>query len=274
MEFAARVTQRQQRLHTRVCVGLDPRPELHPDGVDLATHCRELLLATAPHVCAVKPNLAFFEAQGLPGLAVLGEVLELATELELPVILDGKRGDVGSTSEAYARAWLSGGRGRQALTVSPYLGRDGLQPFVDAARAKGGGIFVLVRTSNPGADDLQNLRTADGATVAEHVARWCTAFNGPGEGYGPVGAVVGATRPGELHTFRALLPRSLLLLPGVGAQGGTPEELAPAFHPGGIGAIVTASRSIEYASRGPDFSAAAAGAARQLKDALNRALGL
>lgn len=274
MEFAARVTERQRRLHTRVCVGLDPRPELHPDGVDLAAHCREVLLATEPHVCAVKPNLAFFEAQGLPGLAVLGEVLELATELGVPIVLDGKRGDVGSTSEAYARAWLSGGRGHQALTVSPYLGRDGLQPFVDAARAREGGIFVLVRTSNAGADDLQNLRTADGATVAEHVARWCTAFNGPGEGYGPVGAVVGATRPDELQHFRLLLPRSLLLLPGVGAQGGTPDGLAPAFHEGGVGAIVTASRSVEYASRGADFAQAAAAAAKGLKEALNRALGL
>ncbi len=273
MDFAARVTERQERLGTRLCVGLDPRPEWHPEGVELAAHCLAVLEATAPFACAVKPQVAFFEAQGLPGLQALGEVLEAARSLDLPVIVDGKRGDIGSTAEAYAKAWLSGGRSGCALTVNPFLGRDSVEPFVAAAKAGGGGIFVLVRTSNPGADDLQALPAGDG-TVSDAIASWCTAWNGSGAGYGPVGAVVGATRPEELSRFRKALPRSLLLLPGVGAQGGKPDDLAPAFHEGGKGALVAASRAVEYASKGEDFAAAAASSARALKDAINRALGL
>lgn len=268
MDFAARVTERTRVLDTRLCIGLDPRLAWHPAGVGVFDHCRDVLEACAAYACAVKPQLAFFEAEGLNGLEALAKVLRLARELDLPVILDGKRGDIGSTAEAYARAWLEGENAGGALTVNPYLGRDTVEPFLASARANEGGLFCLVKTSNPGAGDLQDLSTGRG-TVAEVVASWVTAWNGEGEGFGPVGAVVGATRPEAVARFRGLLPRSLLLLPGVGAQGGRPEDLAPAFLPGGTGALVAASRSVEYASKGPDFARAAANAAKTLRDAIN-----
>src|SRR5690606_13347457 len=130
MEFREVLEDRIERLGTRLCLGLDPRPAWHPQGVDLWTHCRDVLEACAPYAAAVKPQLAFFEAEGLAGLQVLFRVLDLAREMEIPVILDGKRGDIGSTAEAYARAWLRGERAGSALTVNPYLGRDSIEPFV------------------------------------------------------------------------------------------------------------------------------------------------
>lgn len=270
MSFVERIGDRIERLGTRICIGLDPRPEWHPDGVDLWAHCRDVLEACEPYACAVKPQLAFFEAQGLAGLTVLYRVLELARSLEIPVIVDAKRGDIGSTAEAYAAAWLRGEQAGNSLTVNPYLGRDSVQPFVDAAREEGGAIFCLVKTSNPGAGDLQDLPT-DRGTVAREVGRWLSDWNDLGRGYGPVGAVVGATRPAELHDFREALPRSLLLLPGVGAQGGKPADLAPAFHPGGKGAVVAVSRAIEYASRKADFAIAARRSTQELREAVNAA---
>ncbi|HZH04807.1 MAG TPA: orotidine-5'-phosphate decarboxylase [Myxococcaceae bacterium] len=272
MSFVERLEERVLHLNTRLCVGIDPRPEWHPSGVSLQQHVTDLLEACAPFACAVKPQLAFFEAQGLEGMRALESVLAQARELGLPVIVDGKRGDIGTTAEAYARAWLAGTRAGCALTVNPYLGRDTLEPMLTTAKEAGGALFCLVKTSNPGAGDLQDLPTPQG-TVAEVVASWVTDWNGEGTGLGPVGSVVGATRPGELARFRARLPRSVLLLPGLGAQGGKPEELAPAFLDRGLGAVASASRSVEYASRRADFAQAAADAARELRDALNRALG-
>ena len=154
MDFLELLVDRVERLGTRLCVGLDPRPAWHPKGVDLWTHCRDVLEACAPYACAVKPQSAFFEAQGLAGIEVLYRILDLAKEMELPVILDAKRGDIGSTAEAYAEAWLRGDRAGGGLTVNPYLGRDSVQPFVDAAQEERGAIFCLVKTSNPGAEDL------------------------------------------------------------------------------------------------------------------------
>ncbi|HEY0840183.1 MAG TPA: orotidine-5'-phosphate decarboxylase, partial [Vulgatibacter sp.] len=255
MSFVEQTCDRIERLATRLCVGLDPRPEWHPEGVTLWQHCSEVMEACAPYACAVKPQIAFFEAQGLEGLEVLFKVFALAKDMELPVLLDAKRGDIGSTAEAYAKAWMRDERAGQALTVNPYLGRDSVQPFVDAAKEEGGAIFCLVKTSNPGAGDLQD-RDVGGRTVAQEVATWTNDWNGLGKGYGPVGSVVGATRPAELFSFRERMPRSLLLLPGVGAQGGKPADLEPAFHPGGRGALVAASRAVEYASRGADFAVA------------------
>jgi len=278
MSFVERINDRIERLGTRLCIGLDPRTEWHPEGVDLWSHCSDILEACEPHACAVKPQLAFFEALGLEGLQTLYRLLDLARSMELPVIIDAKRGDIGSTAEAYAQAWLRGEQRGGALTVNPYLGRDSLQPFVDAAIEEDGALFCLVKTSNPGAGDLQDLEIDEEGhkrTVALEITRWIGDWNDPGEGsakgYGPVGAVVGATRPAELHAFRQALPRSLLLLPGVGAQGGKPADLAPAFHPGGQGAIVAVSRAVEYASRKSDFAIAARGSAKELKEAINAA---
>lgn len=271
MDFVQKLNERIEKLGTRLCVGLDPRPEWHPEGVDVWSHCRDILEATAPYACAVKPQVAFFEALGLEGMSILQRVEQLAHSLGLPLIADAKRGDIGSTAEAYAKAWLRGDRAGNALTVNPYLGRDSVQPFVDAAKEESGAIFCLVKTSNPGAGDLQDLRTSEG-TISHLVASWLQHWNGEGPGYGPIGAVVGATRPGEIGLFRRLMPRSVLLLPGVGAQGGKPADLAPAFDEKGLGAVVAVSRAVEYASRDADYAAAAARSARDLRDAINAVL--
>ncbi|WP_345461797.1 orotidine-5'-phosphate decarboxylase [Deinococcus carri] len=267
MPFAAAVTDRTRRLQTRLCVGLDPRASAYRDLAHLRTHTLDVLEATSPYAACVKPQLAFFEALGLPGFTLLEEVCAAARTLGLPVILDGKRGDIGSTAEAYARGWLTGTHAGDALTVNPFLGFGTLTPFVEAARANGGGLFVLVKTSNPDQADLQ------GQGVSERVAVEVARLNAEEEGqdqantYASVGAVVGATHPQDLATFRALMPRALLLLPGLGAQGATAAELAPAFHAGGAGALASASRAVQYAD-GLDV-AASREAARRLRDELN-----
>ncbi|WP_216319496.1 orotidine-5'-phosphate decarboxylase [Deinococcus aestuarii] len=267
MTFAAAVTERTRHLKTRLCVGLDPRLGAYRDVDHLRGHTLDVLEVTAPLAACVKPQLAFFEALGLSGFALLEEVCAAARLLGLPVILDGKRGDIGSTAEAYARGWLSGAHAGDALTVNPFLGFGTLSPFVETARGNGGAIFVLVKTSNPDQADLQGQGVSE--RVAVEVAR-LGEQDEEGE-YAGVGAVVGATHPQDLALFRALMPRALLLLPGLGAQGGTAAELAPAFHPGGTGALASASRAVGYAD-GLDV-AASREAARRLRDELNAALG-
>lgn len=271
MDFREVLEDRIERLGTRLCVGLDPRPAWHPPGVDLWIHCRDILEACAPYAAAVKPQLAFFEAEGLEGLETLFRVIELAREMEIPLIFDAKRGDIGSTAEAYARAWLRGPHAGCALTVNPYLGRETIAPFAEAAKEEGGAIFCLVKTSNPGADDLQ-ARDLGGRTVAEEVATWVEDENAGAAGYGSVGAVIGATRPAEVDAWRKRLSRSWLLLPGVGAQGAKPRDLGPAFDRRGMGALIAASRAVEYASRSSDFALAAARSAKELRDAIEEAL--
>lgn len=265
MTFAAAVTDRTRHLQTRLCVGLDPRADAYRDLAHLREHTLDVLEATAPFAACVKPQLAFFEALGVPGFTLLEEVCAAARLLGLPVILDGKRGDIGSTASAYARGWLTGPHAGDALTVNPFLGFGTLTPFVEAARANGGAIFVLVKTSNPDQADVQ------GQGVSERVAVEVARLGAEEEGeYAGVGAVVGATHPQDLALFRSLMPRALLLLPGLGAQGGTAAALAPAFHPGGTGALASASRAVQYAS---GLSVAASReAARRLRDELNAAL--
>lgn len=266
MSFAQRLRERTLRLNTRLCLGLDPRAEAYQGFAHLRAHTLEVLEACADLAACAKPQLAFYEALGLDGLRLLEEVCAFARLLGLPVILDGKRGDIGSTAAAYARAWLGGRHAGDALTVSPYLGWETLTPFVTAAREHGGGVFVLVRTSNPGGADVQ------GGGVAEKVAREVARLGEGDELLSPVGAVVGATQAGELAHFRRLMPGATLLLPGLGAQGARAADLAPAFLQGGVGAIASASRGIQYAD---GLSVAASvGAARGFRDDLNAALGL
>ncbi|MPY65868.1 orotidine-5'-phosphate decarboxylase [Deinococcus sp. SDU3-2] len=264
--FAALVTDRTRRLGTRLCVGLDPRPGLYRDPAHLREHTLDVLEATAPYAACVKPQLAFFEALGLPGFALLEEVCAAARTLGLPVLLDGKRGDIGSTAEAYAQGWLAGGHAGDALTVNPFLGFGALTPFVEAARANGGAVFVLVKTSNPDQADLQGGGISE--RVAAEVAR--LGAQEPGGEYASVGAVVGATHPGDLAAFRAAMPRALLLLPGLGAQGAAAADLAPAFHSGGTGALASASRAVQYAD-GLSVIASRE-AAQRLRNELNAAL--
>jgi orotidine-5'-phosphate decarboxylase len=213
----------------------------------------------------VKPQLACFERLGAPGWAALGEACAAAREAGLLVVADGKRGDVPVTAAAYAQALVGEtptpwgavpGLGADAFTANPLLGRDALEPLVDAAAAAGAGVFLLVRTSNPGAAELQDLPAPE-RPLYERLAQLVDdlAERLAGEsGLSGVGAVVGATEPEHVGRLRELMPRSVFLVPGVGAQGGRPEQLAAAFGPGRAAALVAASRSI---AADPDPGAAA-----------------
>ncbi len=212
----------------------------------------------AGRVGLVKFQAAFYEAYGPEGMAALGETIRYARGRGLLVILDGKRNDIGSTAEAYARAYLGkvpvGGAflpswDADAITVNPYLGTDGISPFVKVAAREGKGLFVLVRTSNASAREFQDL-VADGRPVYRHVAdragRLGRAHRG-GSGYSLVGAVVGATYPAELAELRAALPGVPFLVPGYGTQGGSAPDVAPAFDADGLGAVINNSRGLIFA---------------------------
>jgi orotidine-5'-phosphate decarboxylase len=259
--FADRLVDAVERKGASLCVGLDPDPALMPEGVGVAEFCRGIVDAVAGVAVAVKPQSAFFEAQGREGWATLADVCEYARDAGLLVIADAKRGDVPSTARAYAAAFAPLA---DAVTVNPYLGHDSLEPFF---AQDGVGVFVLVKTSNPGGVDIQDLPLADGRPLWQHVAglvdRWGADLVGAC-GLSSVGAVVGATFPQEVAEARQLLPRSVLLLPGVGAQGARAPDLAAAFTVGPAGAIVTASRSVIYADRGVGWQEAAAAEVERL----------
>jgi orotidine-5'-phosphate decarboxylase len=243
-------------------------------------HCRALLDATAQACVAVKPQLARFEVMGAAGWAALEAVAAHARALGLLVIADGKRGDIDVTARAYASALIDGsdspfgriaGIGADLTTVNPLMGSDAVEPFVSAARRAGTGVLVLVRTSNPGAADIEDLRLEGSGAVWERIAALVDELGGPGVGEGgisDVGAVVGATEPGHLQRARELMPSATFLLPGVGAQGGRVEELAPAFAPGRAGGLVSASRSIANAhqAHGGEPAAAARAEAERLRE--------
>jgi orotidine-5'-phosphate decarboxylase len=259
--FADRLAAAVERKGAPLCVGLDPDPALMPEGLGVVEFCRGIVDAVAGIAVAVKPQAAFFEAQGADGWRALVEVCRYAREAGLLVIADAKRGDVPSTARAYAAAFAPLA---DAVTVNPYLGGDSLEPFL---AHDGLGVFVLVKTSNPGSADLQDLPLEDGRPfwqhVAEHVDRWGEELVGE-SGLSSVGAVVGATHPELLATVRELLPRAVLLLPGVGAQGGRLDDLAAAFTAGPASALPSASRSILYADRGAAWQEAAAAEAERL----------
>lgn len=263
--FFAKLREAIQRNHSFLCVGLDPDPARLPEK-DVAAFNRAIVEATADVACVYKPNLAFYEALGPRGMDVLQRTVE-AVPKGIPVIGDGKRGDIGSTAEAYARA-LFDVYGFDAATVNPYLGGDALAPFLERADR---GVFVLCRTSNPGGADLQDrLIAADGRArplyevVAELARdRW--------NAHGNVGLVVGATYPEELGRIRQLCPDMTFLLPGVGAQGAdVAAAVRNALDKGGGGFIITSSRQILYASSGKDYAQAARRAAQALRDEINR----
>jgi orotidine-5'-phosphate decarboxylase len=263
--FADRLAGAVERKGAPLCVGLDPDPDLMPDGVGVVEFCRGIVDAVAGVAVAVKPQSAFFEAQGATGWAALAEVCGYARDAGLLVIADAKRGDVPSTARAYATAFAPLA---DAVTVNPYLGFDSLEPFF---AYDGLGVLVVVKTSNPGSVDIQDLPLADGRPLWQHVAglvdRWGEDLIGA-SGLSSVGAVVGATFPQEVAEARRLMPRAVLLLPGVGAQGGRPDELADAFAVGPAGALVSASRSVIYADAGPGWQEAAAAEAARLADEL------
>jgi len=260
--FSTRLTAAIQARKTPACVGLDPRADMLPpifraaalkSPADLAaiyeTFCREVIDAVAGSVPIVKPQLACFESLGPEGMLALAGVINHAHAKGLLVLADGKRGDIGSTAEAYAAGWLAGPWAADAVTVNPYLGLDSLEPFVAAAEARQAGIFVLVKTSNPGSRDFQDLEV-DGATIFSHVAKGVEALaerTAAGQTYGAVGAVVGATWPKQLDELREAMPHAWILVPGFGRQGGRASDVRGAFHDTGLGAIVVSARDIIYA---------------------------
>src|SRR3954471_12102008 len=263
---ADRLVDLVERRQTQLVVGLDPVPTLMPASLDgdIRAFCEGIVDAVAEYAVAVKPQSAFFEAEGPDGVRAFFEVCAYAREAGLLVIADVKRGDIGSTAAAYAAA---DARVADAVTVNPYLGRDSLEPFVDACRAEGTGMFCLVKTSNPGSADVQDVQLSDGRVLWEHVAGLVREVGAGlvGErGLSSVGAVVGATFPAEIASVRSLLPQAPFLLPGIGAQGGTAGDVSPAFAAGPAGGLVSASRSVIYASAGADWREAAAAAAEAL----------
>jgi orotidine-5'-phosphate decarboxylase len=264
-----------------------PPPGSPPDearalaAAAVALHCRLAIDAAGPACVAIKPQLATFERLGAPGWSALEDVCAYAGDRGLLVIADGKRGDVPVTAAAYAQALLTStptpfgpipGLGADAITANPLLGRDALEPLVQGAVETGAGVFVLVRTSNPGGEDLQDRPLADGRPLYEALAAITHDAGAPSvgaNGLSAVGAVTGATRPDLLARLRELMPNAVFLLPGVGAQGGTVDDLAPAWANHPAGGLVTASRSIVNAheSGGGDPGEAARAAAEELRAA-------
>lgn len=261
MSFIEKLDNAIRKNRSLLCIGLDPDAGLMPEGISVTEFNREIIAATSDLVCAYKLNLAFYEALDKEGLeAVKNAVKHIPSDLV--VIGDAKRGDIGNTARAYARA-IFDNLGFDAATVNPYLGFDSIEPFIKYADR---GVFILCRTSNPGAADFQSLRCGS-RPLFEIVAMKASQWNQ----YGNIGLVVGATYPDELRLIRQSHPDMPILIPGVGAQGG---DLSLAVRYGvdkqGEKAIINSSRQVIYASPGKDFAEAARRVASELKEQMNR----
>lgn len=290
--FADRLVQAIRRKNSRVVVGLDPRLESLPEEFRRGAH-RDIeklgkailefnaavVDIVASHAAAVKPQIAFYEKLGPYGLAAYFATCKHARDRDLLVIGDVKRGDVPETARAYAEAHFVAFPS-DAVTVNPFFGTDGMEPFLEAARAHGGGLFVLVKTSNPRSGEIQDL-SVEGKPLylhlAEKVAAWGENLRGS-SGYSAVGAVVGATHPAQAAQIRAALPYAFFLVPGYGAQGATARELKGCFNPDGLGAVVNSSRGIIFAwerepYRGLPWEKAVEKAVLDMKADLNGVLG-
>lgn len=273
VSYSGRLDAKIRTTETPALMGIDPRWDWLPAEIRTWSESlggstaeqqarayeafgRELIDIASPLIPAVKPQVAFFEQLGVPGMTALHSIMTHARKAGLIVIADAKRGDIGTTAEAYAEAWLAGedpdaaNWPADALTINPYLGTDSLEPFVKVARRRQAGLYVLVRTSNPGAAEFQD-RTSDGRTVYEVIAdtvqRLSLETVTGDSPYGLVGAVVGATWPEQLKSLRARMPQVPLLIPGYGAQGGSSADTASAFEASGLGALVNSSRGINFA---------------------------
>ena len=299
--FGDRLAERVVRRQSQLVLGLDPDPALlWPRALELVggadamsappavraaravtAHCSLVIEAVAEHCVAVKPQLACFERLGAPGWSALEHVIAQARDAGLLVFADAKRGDIDVTAKAYAQAFLGvtpspfgpiPGLGADAMTVSPWLGSDSLEPFASLARENGAGLFVLVRNSNPGAVELQDRRLHDGdGTMSDAVAAIVAEVGAGGIGrfgLSDVGAVVGATAPDHLERLRGLMPHAVFLLPGVGAQGGRIGDLKPAFARGPASGVIAVSRGLVLAHRmtGGDPAAAARAEAKRLRE--------
>ena len=268
--FADRLLAQIAAKGSPVCVGIDPVFEQLPqelrtgDSVDerlaaMAEFCSNVLRIVAPIVPAVKPQIAYFEVYRDRGVQLYFDVIRQARALGLVVIGDCKRGDIGSTARAYATGLLGGPDAMDAVTVNGYFGADGTSPFIELAQELGKGLFVLVRTSNPSAADIQDFADATGKRFYEHMAEQVAAMGSADSmigscGYSCVGAVVGATYPAEARRLRELMDKQLFLVPGYGAQGASADDCAAAFKPDGTGAIVNASRSVLYAHTRKEYA--------------------
>ncbi len=268
MTFIDALQHRWQNADTLVCVGLDPEPAKFPskfahDPDAIFNFCRDIVDATAPYVCAFKPQIAHFAAaHAEEALRML--IMHIGFRYpDIPVILDSKRGDIGSTAQHYASEAFDR-YCADAVTVNPYLGRDSVQPFLDRADK---GVVILCRTSNPGAGDLQDM-VVGGRPLYQHVAeKIARDWNDNGN----CALVVGATWPEQLRDVRALVGNVPFLVPGIGAQGGDVQAVVTnAKTADGAGLIISSSRAILYASNGDDYAESAARAARDLRDEINR----
>lgn len=266
--FQQKVDARTRAVNSLLCVGIDPVASKLPTGFDgspasIVSFCREIIAATHDLAAAFKPNLGFFIALGAPGLEALARIIEAIPE-DIPVILDGKLNDMGDTAKAYSDG-IFDVLGFDALTVAPYLGEDALSPYLENP---GKGVIVLCKTSNPGSGDLQDLELASGDPLYLHVADRCRTWN---EHYpADVGMVVGATYPDQLADVRRRCPDQIILLPGLGAQGGdTAASVRAGLDNHGGGLLCSASRSIMYAGSNRDFAGAARSAAILLRDEIN-----
>ena len=310
--FADRLLDAVEQKESRVVVGLDPDvgrlPEFliersqvrHGRGLKSLAEAvlnfnKQIIEAIQDVVVAVKPQIAFYEALGIPGLQTLQKTIRAAKSQGLIVIQDAKRGDIGSTAEAYAKAhigFIDSGKkesifGADAVTVNPLLGTDSIEPFLKRTETQGKGIFVLVKTSNPSSSEIQNLEVITDSerhyvyeVIARLVCRWGKNSIGK-RGYSSVGAVVGATFPQEARLIRDLMPQTIFLVPGYGAQGATAQDIVHCFNPDGKGAIVNSSRDVIYAfskdnrvstQREPDFALAARESALRMRNDINSVL--
>jgi len=281
----------QVRIKSPICVGLDPRIEMLPKYLlkdytvtnAVAKFNEEIIDAITDLVPIVKPQMAFYEALGIAGIEALKMTIEYAKERGLLVLLDAKRNDISSTASAYANAYLKEDAYFEvdALTVTPYLGSDGILPFVEMCEKYEKGIFCLVKTSNPSSNELQDEKLENGKTVFEHmaelVASWGKSTIG-GYGFSSVGVVVGATYPEQAKILRQMLPEQIFLVPGYGAQGGNAEDVIPCFNDNKEAVIVNSSRGITYAYqkredlKEKDFAIAARDAVLNMKENLAKAL--
>ena len=259
MKFIDYLSHTATKNKSVLCAGFDPVVETFPtyflksgDSKKILTSFYCFAIETLKEsVACIKPNIAFFEQYGLDGMTALKDILSAAREHKLPIILDAKRGDIGSTAKAYADAYFKKGDFESdAVTVNPFLGFDTVKVFLDSAAENEKGIFVLVKTSNPGSSDLQDL-SVNGKTISERLAAWIVDNKNVlagstkiAEGLSGLGAVVGATHASHLATLRDQMPGSLLLVPGYGAQGGTAADVLPAFTGKYLGAVINASRGL------------------------------
>lgn len=305
--FIDRLTEKIRQKNNPSVVGLDPRLEYIPRHIRerafekwgetlvgaaeaITEYNLRLIDAISDVVPAVKPQLACYEQYGAPGILAYCRTAAYAREKGLLVIADGKRNDIGSTAECYSKAFLGKPEypgetfEADALTVNPYLGIDGIKPFIDRCREHGKGIFILVKTSNSSSGQLQDLRTEAGRPVYEVVAgyvrQWGEELKGKC-GYSGVGAVVGATYPEQARTLRELMKDNYILVPGYGAQGGSAEDAAASFNRDGLGALVNSSRSVICAYKSErwkqlydekSFDAAARAEVIRMRDELNGAV--